>query len=300
VCQPSVVQNTHSGGLISQYLACYQTSLLSWFERALSAVIMQTPVGEKKSKSKSITFFLPRELNKSSMITPFYYLAVIVFACGQEVFIHESLLTRYEGFSRHLPSAKSSSPTKIRIDGRYNRGGYLIVHWLYHQDLRHNYVGVQWSLEGCQDHLHALVEAYAMAIKIGQEDFANEIPHLAKELFYYCLPLKTVRKVAIQLASHDLQGSGLMRLTLEERESRRFPRLNDEIQEEMKEEEEDGPSTSRNLWARDWDLQISRRRYYNVEACHWHEHNHTPLCSLQGTGHGTINSMNEAEHLSNR
>jgi hypothetical protein len=82
-----------------------------------------------------------------------------------------------------------------------------------------------------------------MAIKIGLEDFANEIPHLAREFFYYRLPRKTVRKVAIQLASHDLQGSGLMGLTLEERESRRFPHLNDEIQEEMKEEEgeEDGP-----------------------------------------------------------
>jgi hypothetical protein len=216
------------------------------------------------------------------MIIPFYYLAVIVFACGQEVFIHESLLTRYECFSRHLPSAKSSSPTKIRIDGRYNRGGYLIVHWLYRQNLRHNYVGIQWGLKGCQGHLHALVEAYAMAIKIGLEDFANEIPRLAAEFFLYRLPRAVVRKVAIQLASHDLQGSGLMGLTLEERESRRFTRLRDEIQEEMKEEEEEenGPSTSRNLWEWYWDFQVSRRRYYNVEACRWHEHNYSPLCSF--------------------
>lgn len=233
------------------------------------------------------------------MIVPFSSFAVIAFGCGQEVFIHETFLRRYKRFT----SPDSSVLNEIRIDGPYDKGGYLIVHWLYRQDLRHLYAGLVWSVEACQDHLHTLVEAYAMAIRIGLEDFANEIPHLAKELFFYRLPRAMVRKTAIQLASHDLQRSGLMWLTLEERESRRFDDLEDEIEEEMEEEEEEGgggPATSEKMFFWYWDFDTPQRTSNDVRTCRWHEHNHTIPCVLQGTGHGQSNPMNAPGQMSNR
>lgn len=217
-------------------------------------------------------------------------LVVIAFGCGHEIFVHEKVLSRYDCFL-----ADRSDPRKIRIDAPYNGGGYLVVHWLYRQDLRHNYVGIELSLEAYQYHIHALVEAYAIAIKIGLEDLANEITHLTQEFFYDRLPSAMLRTTAIQLANHGLQDSGLMWMTLE-KGSQRFTDLEYEREEE-KEEEQEEPSY--NLFGWYWNFPMPSRGRMRFGTCRYHEHNYTTPCDLRGTNHMTTNLKNVPEHLSN-